>query len=113
MSSPAGTGHAQAVGWPAFLTLQPSLGRNLCIGNGTPGAPYLPGFGRCGIPRISTGQSVSATSLGAWAIYTLHSLGVAVGALPHLPNPGRYGAPGVPLRGGSFDRKLLGVTCGL
>jgi len=27
------------------------------------GAPYLPGFGRCGIPRLSTGHSPLATGL--------------------------------------------------
>jgi hypothetical protein len=67
---------------------------------------------RCGILRIATGQSVPATSLGAWAVYNLHSLGIGVGGIPDLPKPGRFGAPGVPLREGKFDRKLLVKNAG-
>jgi hypothetical protein len=37
----------------------------------------------------------------------LAQFGVGIRGIPHLPKSGRYGAPGVPLRGGSFDRKLV------
>jgi hypothetical protein len=71
------------------------------------GAPYLLGFGRCGIPRLSTRHSLLTTGLEVLDhLQPVHS-GVEVCGIPHLPKPGRYGAPGVPLRVGSFDRKLL------
>ena len=51
---------------------------------------YLPGFGRCGIPRLSTvtlhWQQV-LISMGH--LHPLHS-GAEVCGIPHLPKPGRY-----------------------
>src|ERR1700732_1479598 len=37
------------------------------------GAPYLPGFGRCGIPRLSTGHSLLQQVLMLMVICTLHT----------------------------------------
>src|ERR1700755_1990301 len=37
------------------------------------GAPYLPGFGRCGIPRLSTGHSLLQRVLMLMVICTLHT----------------------------------------
>jgi len=57
------------------------------------GAPYLPGFGRCGIPRLSTAHSLLATGLHVHGhLHPVHS-GAEVCGIPHLPKPGRYGAP--------------------
>jgi hypothetical protein len=57
------------------------------------GAPYLPGFGRCGIPRLSTGHPLLATGIDVHGhLYLVHS-GAEVCGIPHLPKPGRYGAP--------------------
>jgi hypothetical protein len=54
---------------------------------------YLPGFGRCGIPRLSTGRSLLATGLDVHGhLHPVHS-GAEVCGIPHLPKPGRYGAP--------------------
>jgi hypothetical protein len=104
-------------GHPRVSAVAPGLARishnpaaacsNLSICSGTPGAPYLPGFGRCGIPRLSTRQSIPATNLGAWAIRSLHSLGSAFVESHICQNRADMGHPGVPLRVGSFDRKLL------
>src|SRR5580658_9198499 len=54
------------------------------------GAPYLPGFGRCGIPRLSAGHSQLATDLHVHG--HLHPVlsGAEVRGIPHLPKPGRY-----------------------
>src|SRR6202043_552927 len=38
------------------------------------GAPYLPGFGRCGIPQLSTGHSLLQQVLMLMVICTLHTL---------------------------------------
>src|ERR1700756_3296972 len=37
------------------------------------GAPHLPGFGRCGIPRLSTGDSLLQQVLMSLVICTLHT----------------------------------------
>jgi hypothetical protein len=51
---------------------------------------YLPGFGRCGIPRLSTGHSLPVTGLHVHGhLHLLHS-GAEVCGIPHLPKPGRY-----------------------
>ena len=55
---------------------------------------YLPGFGRCGIPRLSTRQSIPATNLGAWAICSLHSLGSAFVESHICQNRADMGHPG-------------------
>src|SRR5450432_2634565 len=57
------------------------------------GAPYLPGFGRCGIPRLSTGHTLLATGLDVDGHLHLAHSGAEVRGIPHLPKPGRYGAP--------------------
>src|SRR5450631_1891206 len=57
------------------------------------GAPYLPGFGRCGIPLLSTGHSLLATGLDVDGHLHLAHSGGEVRGIPHLPKPGRYGAP--------------------
>ena len=45
---------------------------------------YLPGFGRCGIPRPSTGHSLPATGLHVHGhLHPLHS-GAEVCGIPHL-----------------------------
>jgi hypothetical protein len=36
---------------------------------------YLPGFGRCGIPRLSTGHSLSATVFVSMVVCTLYPQG--------------------------------------
>jgi hypothetical protein len=36
---------------------------------------YLPGFGRCGIPRLCTGHSPLATVFMSMVIYTLYTQG--------------------------------------
>src|SRR5271155_562594 len=40
------------------------------------GAPYLPGFGRWGIPRLSADRSLPATNLEVHGIDALHSQGL-------------------------------------
>ena len=57
------------------------------------GAPYLPGFGRCGIPRLSTGYALQQTGLDVVGRLHLAHSGAEVRGIPHLPKPGRYGAP--------------------
>ena len=57
------------------------------------GAPYLPVFGRCGIPPLSTGHPLPATGLDADVHLHLAHSGAEVRGIPHLPKPGRYGAP--------------------
>src|SRR5579859_3701248 len=57
------------------------------------GAPHLPGFGRCGIPRLCTGHSLLATGLDVVGHLHLAHSGAEVRGIPHLPKPGRYGPP--------------------
>jgi hypothetical protein len=53
----------------------------------------LPGFGRCGIPRLSTAHSPLATGLDLHGhLHPLHS-GAEVCGIPHLPNPADMGHP--------------------
>src|ERR1700691_3095430 len=54
------------------------------------GAPYLPGFGRCGIPRLSiVCFSTINGSLGP-LLFRPCAVKVEVRGIPHLPKPGRY-----------------------
>ena len=53
----------------------------------------LPGFGRYGIPRLSTGHSPLATRLDVHGHLPPVRSGAEVCGIPHLPKPGRYGAP--------------------
>src|ERR1700691_3204861 len=51
------------------------------------GAPYLPGFGRCGIPRLCTAHSLLATGLHVHGhLHPVHS-GAEVCGIPHLQKP--------------------------
>src|ERR1700759_3544638 len=47
------------------------------------GAPYLPGFGRCGIPRLSAGHSLLATGLDDGHLHLAHP-GSGVREIPQL-----------------------------
>jgi hypothetical protein len=56
---------------------------------------YLPGFGRCGIPRLSTGHSLLATGLHVHGhLHPVHS-GVEVCGIPLKPKEGLNGPPSI------------------
>jgi hypothetical protein len=70
---------------------------------------YLPGFGRCGIQRLSTRVSIPATNLKAWAICSLQSSGSAFVESHICQNRADMGHPGVPLRVKRLRPKAIGV----
>jgi hypothetical protein len=54
---------------------------------------YLPDFGRCGIPRTPIPKLCKLQMAQALRLVARTDLPVEIRRIPHLPKPGRYGAP--------------------